>query len=417
MYYSRRDFLKLSGAASIAFAIGLSACDEKFKPLAISNNDKINIGLVGCGQRGLDQILKGVRYLNDYHLHSVCDVIDYQMERVSEYINYPVKHYNDYRELVLNPEIDLVIVATPLKWHFEICKAALLANKHVMCEKVMTFTVDEARELEQIVAKSHKLFCVAFVLRNNPAYLVAKDLIVEGALGAVHHVNCTWNRNSDWRRPVKEPDKLVYFPTGEIMTQDKLLNWRMGTEFTCGIMSEILSHQVDAAEWLLSLGVAEQAVGFGSTSYWKDGRTSFDNVHTTLKYKDLIMSCNSVIYNAYEDYKLEILGRNGTIVLSMSSGVFIPEQIVDKKLKNQLDAVTGASYKIIKKSEGRKLKRENPVNEYYSKYVESFDLDTLMSYHEFAQCIRNNKPTPISVTEGLINVRNIVLANNSINRI
>ena len=402
MNNERRNFIKLSALGGAVIAFGFSACEnKKYVPKQVNATDRINVGLVGCGQRGVDQVLEGLKHLNEYKIVAFCDVIPEHMDRASDQLPYQVKQFLDYREMVIQNEVDLVIVATPLKWHFPVCKAALLANKHVVCEKMMTYTIEEAVELERLVKQSGNLFKVSYEARNNPAYQIARDLVSEGAIGDVIHVDCTWNRRSSWRKDIRNPNKIINFPTGEQISRERLLNWRMSTEFSGDLMGEIVSHNLDAAQWILSSGPLKSACGVGKISFWKDGRNTFDNIHAVLDYgNDLAISCNSILSNVKEGYKVSIYGRNATIQLSLGGGVIIPELKQDKKLREQVDALSGASYKLIGKIEERKLTLKDPARDYYSQWVKGYLLDTLMGYKEFAQCIVENKPSPIPVVDG-----------------
>lgn len=409
----RREFLASLGLISAGMSLGLSSCKEKYKPQLFSANDKINIGLVGCSQRGVNQVWEGMQHLSEYRMLAICDVLDDKLEWAASKMPSDVKQYKDYRELIVNPDIDLVIVAVPLHWHFEVSKAALLAGKHVVCEKSMTQTIAQAIELEKLVQQSNRIFKVSYEVRNNPAYQVAKELVDTGVLGEITHANCTWNRRSSWRRKIKNGGQRVEFPTGEVTTRDRLLNWRMSMEYGGGLMGEILCHSLDATEWILGTDHLKRATGFGNIAFWKDGRESFDNIHANLEYdNNLIISCNSILYNAKESYNLSIYGRNATIKLDLGSGKIIPEAVRDESIKEDLDAITGASYKLIKKSPDRQLKtnKENAAYIYYGKFVEGYKLDTLMGYRKLAADIRAGKVYH-TATHGKHNAIACIMAN------
>lgn len=416
MAEERRNFMRLSVLGGTAMALGLASFKEKaFIPNKIRANDKINIGLVGCGDRGVDQILRGLKHLDYYKVVAICDVIPAQMDRVIKHVSNPVKRFLDYRELVVQEEIDMVIVATTLKWHFSVCKAALLANKHVVCEKMMTFDIQEAIELERLVRQSGKLFKVSFEARNNPAYIHAKELVSSGAIGKVIHADCTWNRRGSWRRKIEQPMDIVEFPTGEKISRERLLNWRMYTEFSGDLLGEVVCHSFDAAQWILNSGHVNSAVGIGKTSYWKDGRNTYDNIHAVFDYdNDLIINCNSILSNINEDYRLSIYGRDATIRLSLSGGILIPEESYGKNSNMLTDAMSGAT-NISKNDESENwvLGMKNAARAHYGQWVGGYILDTLMGYKNFAVSILENKPSPIPVNDGKHSSIAIHMANKS----
>lgn len=410
---NRRQFLAELGLVSGGLILGLSACKEKYKPVMVGANDKINVALVGCSARGIHQIWRGMKHLHEFQMVALCDVIQDRMDSAATIMPPNIKKYRDYRELVLNPEIDLVIVATPQKWHFEISKAAILAGKHVVCEKSMTQTIEQAVELEQLALKYDKTFKVSYEVHNNPAYQSAKDLVQKGVLGEIIHVDCTWNRRSSWRKEIKRGDELINFPTGEVSTRERMLNWRMSMEYGGGLMGEILCHPLEAAEWILEPGHIQSATGVGNIGFWKDGRSSYDNIHANLHYDDnLIIACNSILSNALEDYTLSIYGRNASIKLGLSTGKLIPEAVKDESLNAEVDAITGASYKLVKKSEDRVLRSadDDEVRNYYKQFVDGYWLDTLMGYKNLAADMKAGKRVNTATT-GKYNAIACIMAN------
>ena len=402
------------GLVTAAAGLGLTACKEKFQVPVVGANEKINVGLVGCSQRGVDQVWQGMQHLQEYRMHAICDVLDDKLEWAASQMPDAVKQYRDYRELVLDPEIDLVIVSVPLYWHFEVSKAAILAGKHVVCEKSMTKTTEQAVELERLAGEHSTSFKVSYEVRNNPAYMAAKELVQKGVLGEILYANCIWHRRSSWRRKIDNPDQIVEFPTGEITTRDRLLNWRMSMEYGGGLMGEILCHPLDAAEWILDCGPLQRASGHGNIGFWKDGRDSFDNIHANLVYdNNLIIGCSSILSNALEGYTLAIYGRNATIKLDLSSGKLIPEAVKDEKqLREDVDAITGASYKLIKKSPDRILRSagEDAAYAYYSDYVNGYILDTLLGYRQLAASLKAGEKVNTS-RQGKYNALACILAN------
>lgn len=416
---SRREFLGLSTVTGLGIALGLPSCKGKYKPESVNPNDKINVGLVGCGERGIDQIWAGMKYLDEYQMVAICDVLEDRLDKAEQLIPNEVKKFRDYRRLIENNEVDLVIVAVPLKWHFQISKAAILANKHVVCEKSMTFTIEEAIELEKLAGEQGKSFRVAFDKRNTPVNIVARKLVENDIIGDILHADCTWNGRNNWRRDVENPHQIIEFPTGEKMSRDSLLNWRMSKDIGGGLMGEKICHQLDTVEWILNTGHVNKASGFGNIGFWKDGRTSFDNIHVNLEYdNDLVISCNSMLSNSRRGYSISIYGTNGTIELDFSSGKFYPEVTDMKELDDKIDAVTGASYKLIKSAPERKLKedKEDIEHAYYSQFVGGYKLDTLMGYKKLAKNIMSNGPFPNTATKGKYNSIAVIMANNAMHQ-
>ena len=110
-------------------------------------NDRINIGVIGCGGRGTG-VAKEIAKAGETHnarIAMVCDVYQKRVNANAEY--HKVKGTLDYREVLDNPEIDAVYIATPDHWHAPIAIAAMDDGKDVYLEKPMVHTIDEARQL------------------------------------------------------------------------------------------------------------------------------------------------------------------------------------------------------------------------------------------------------------------------------
>ncbi len=144
---------------------------------------------------------------------------------------------NDYRELIADPEIDAIHICTPNASHFQMSKDALLGGKHVLCEKPLATSVDEARELVSIAADGKLRNCVCHNLRYYPMVQQMRRMREDGELGAVLVVQGTYSQ--DW---------LLYQTDW---------NWRI-EEKSGGplrVMADIGSHWFDMAEHVTGLKV------------------------------------------------------------------------------------------------------------------------------------------------------------------
>lgn len=153
-------------------------------------------------------------------------------------------HETNYRRLIERDDVDLVDVATPGNTHREIAVAALEAGKHVLCEKPLANTLDEAREMLEAARRAGTVNMVCFNYRRAPAVQLAKKLIEEGRLGEVRH----------WR--------AVYLQDF-ILDPDLPLIWRFRKEVAgSGALGDLGAHLVDLAHFLVGpiagvVGVSE----------------------------------------------------------------------------------------------------------------------------------------------------------------
>jgi len=323
---SRRTFIKHSGL----IAGGLILNDKLFA--AISKNDfkSINIGIIGCGDRGTG-IMKVMKELPKlFKITAICDTLDFRLKHAIEIE--PAKSYKNYLSLLEDKNIDAVIIATPLNLHFEIAKAALDANKHVYLEKTMTHDIVQALELAAITLKhSKQILQVGHQYRSSPLYYKVKDMIDKGYLGKVTQVDARWDRNWNWRRPLPNPGL------------EREINWRMYKEYSGGLPAELLSHQIDFINWAFDTQ-PDQIYATGGIDNYKDGRETYDNIQATLRYEKegMIGNFGATCSNQKDGYLFKIKGTKGTISLLMNEGVYYPENTTRKELET-VDGVTGAT--------------------------------------------------------------------------
>ena len=107
----------------------------------------------------------------------------------------PKRAYSDYKTMIENElnlpadkRIDFVSITVPNNWHFPIARDFLEAGFHVMCEKPMTLTVKEARDLQKVVKKTRRVFALAHCYTGYPMVKLARDLVGQGELGKIRKV-------------------------------------------------------------------------------------------------------------------------------------------------------------------------------------------------------------------------------------
>lgn len=139
----------------------------------------------------------------------------------------------DWRRLLERDDIDVIDVVTPNNMHAEVAIAAAEAGKHVICEKPLAMTVEEAVRMREAVAKSHVTGLICHNYRFAPAIQFAKSLIESGRLGRIYHVRAQYLQ--DW---IMDPE----FP----------LVWRLRKEVTgSGALGDIAAHIIDLARFLV----------------------------------------------------------------------------------------------------------------------------------------------------------------------
>jgi predicted dehydrogenase len=141
------------------------------------------VGLGGWGRN----LLRNFAALEGSDLRWACDA-DREARAMHAPAHPGVRFTADYQELLDDPELEAVVLATPVPTHFELARQALEAGKHVMVEKPMTWRAAEARELRELVRSSGRVLMVGHLLRFHPAVDKLRELIDSGELGAVRYV-------------------------------------------------------------------------------------------------------------------------------------------------------------------------------------------------------------------------------------
>ncbi len=149
----------------------------------------IKIGLIGCGAWGKN-LLRNFSNLPGCVLLSCCDENPKQIESLCP--SYPkVEFTRNHKEIIDNPNLDAVVIATPPATHFKLCKAAILADKDVFVEKPLVLDTEKGEELVQLAEKKKRVLMVGHIMEYHAATLKLKEYIDKGELGEIYYVYST----------------------------------------------------------------------------------------------------------------------------------------------------------------------------------------------------------------------------------
>ncbi|RPA69150.1 gfo/Idh/MocA family oxidoreductase [Cyclobacteriaceae bacterium YHN15] len=325
----RRDFVKLGTLLSAGTALPFSLASA----LNFPDKDKVyTIGILGYGDRGsgLHQVLNNMP--DQFQVQGICDNLPLRLEAAKKKYPSGIQFHEDYRSLLDQKDLDVILVSTPLYLHFEHAKAVLESGKDLFLEKTMVFTIDQAIELDKLSKKYPKqTIQIGHQYRYSPLYFKVKEMIQDGWLGKVTQVEARWDRNHNWRRPLPSPDL------------ERQINWRMYKEYSGGLVAELLSHQMDFIHWAFETNPSS-VYGVGGIDHFRDGRETYDNVQVTLRYdkEGMVGNFGATCSNQYDGYSFKIKGSKGMVSLLTNEGVFYPEPEVKAELE-QVDGVSGAT--------------------------------------------------------------------------
>ncbi len=151
----------------------------------------VKIGIIGCGGIANGKHMPSLAKVEGVEMVAFCDLIIERAERArAQYGTPDAKVYTDYRDLLADPEIEVVHVLTPNRSHADISIDALHAGKHVMCEKPMAKTAADAKRMVEAARKTGKKLTIGYQHRQKAPARYAKEYIEGGELGEIYYANC-----------------------------------------------------------------------------------------------------------------------------------------------------------------------------------------------------------------------------------
>jgi len=274
--FNRRQFLKLTSAASLAAPLLLSSTQAA--PGQKGPNDRITLGFIGTGTQGRG-LLNNFLNQPGTQVLAVCDVDTTRREHHRKIVEefYSIKQdkefkgcseYKDFEELLGRKDIDAVVIATPDHWHAFIAIAACKARKDIYCEKPLSLTIHEARAMVNAARKHERVFQTGSMQRSMSEFRKACELVRNGRIGKIKQVivdvggpskpcdlpeeamepGLNWER---WLGPAPlRPYNSVLSPRG---VHKHFPDWRNYREYSGGMMTDWGAHHFDIAQWGLGM--------------------------------------------------------------------------------------------------------------------------------------------------------------------
>ncbi len=322
---SRRRFLfSAMAAASAARVFGA--------------NDRIRLGLAGCGGRG-NHLINMANRNGGVEWVAVCDVWDQRCDQTAERLGVPVQKVVDYRALLDRKDIDAVIVATFDHMHSRITCDACAAGKDVFVEKPMTSLPMQGLEIVEAARRSRRIVQVGVQQRSIPHFVEAKQRFFDsGAIGKVNMVRTVWNGNRGYLE--KPPAGTEQKPPG--LDWDACLGWLPKTpwdpkryfnrfaywDFSSGGQTGgLFVHMVDVAHWYLGLTKSRSAVALGGIYQYPDGRDTPDNINAVVEYPDnLLVTFEASLTEPAEEADIVFHGSGGRLSIFRNGYRFQPAE-------------------------------------------------------------------------------------------
>lgn len=380
---TRRDFLKGSVVTAAAIGLGSVGVFSHAEAEMIGPNDTINAAIIGIGSQGGMLLERAVKVPN-VKMVACCDIQPSHLQHALD-IAKGSEGYKDYRQVLDRKDIHAVIIAVPIGLHAQIAIDALRAGKNVLSEKMMAYSIEDARQMARVARQTGKKLQIGHQRRSNPNYQHAHNMVMDGLIGKITHVRAQWNRNASWRRPVAKD------------STEELTNWRLYRKSSQGLMAELGSHQIDVVNWMIG-EVPSSVVGIGGLDYYKDGRDILDNVQLVYKYPSGVkFTYQSITTNQFDGATEEIMGTKGTMVLSEGPCVFYHEPKTDEEVWESMahkDTSGGKSGIILDASKSPRLQKEAAKGSAIAGADKLKKDAYLLEIEEFFQTIRDGHEPP-----------------------
>jgi myo-inositol 2-dehydrogenase / D-chiro-inositol 1-dehydrogenase len=315
---SRRHFLKTSGTAALAAAVGARLA----RPTFAANTDTLRIGLIGCGGRGTGAASQALHADSNVILTAVADVFSERIQgslnelkrQAPDRVRVEVDHQFvglDAYEKVLSSGVDVVLLTTPPGFRPQHFKAAIAAGKHVFCEKPMATDAPGVRSVLATAeeAKKKNLAVVAgFCWRYDYARREFYKRIHDGAIGDLRAVYATYLTG-----PVKPMPRADQRPPGMSDVEWQLRNWYNFVWLSGDGLVEQACHSIDKIAWAMNGMLPVKAVGNGGRQIPNNEGNIYDHIDVFYEYQNGVRAfmAQRQISNCYSDNSDYLMGATG----------------------------------------------------------------------------------------------------------
>lgn len=334
---SRRQFLNTT--ARSASLLGVASTVLVARRNVLGANERLGVGFIGVGGRGMTHVntVKGLIGAGEAaQIVAVSDTWAFRREEAARQTG--ARIYPKYRDLLADPKVDVVCIATPDRLHVPQALEAIRAGKDVYCEKPMGHWAqfDLSKEFFHETHRLKRIVQIGNQANSSPEWTKVGDLIRQGAIGKVQHVQAGFYRYGDWGERMPIPDRTAR-PGPELdwegflgdapkvpFTVDRFFSWRKYLDYAGGPCTDLFPHVFTPFVNLLDLRYPTLAVATGGIfRYTTYDREVPDTFNMCLDYPhplSVVMVCT--LTNEHQTDPA-IRGDEGTIVLQTdwSSGV------------------------------------------------------------------------------------------------
>jgi predicted dehydrogenase len=334
---NRREFLKVSSAAGIALCAAGSAAAQ-----AAGENKRV--GLIGCGWYGKSDLCRLIQ-VAPVEVVSLCDVDRDMLSEAAELIasrqqsKRKPRVYSDYRQMLAEKDLDIVLVGTPDHWHALPMIAAVESGADVYVQKPISVDVIEGQAMLEAARKHQRVVQVGLERRTTPHLIEARnDIVKAGKLGTVGVVEiyCYFSgrgANPPDTAPPANLDYEMWTGPAPMRPYNELVHprgWRNFMEYGNGVLGDMGVHMLDMTRWMLGLGWPISVSSSGGIQVYKEGKANISDTQTAIfDYGSLQVVWQHRTWENAPDPKYywgaTFHGDKGTLKASVNCYDFIPQ--------------------------------------------------------------------------------------------
>ena len=338
----RRQFLS-SGAAGIALSasgLALPYADEKAR----------RVGLIGCGWYGKADLLRLIQ-VAPVEVVSLCDVDKTMLSEAADIVSTrqvskkKPRTFHDYREMLKQKDLDIVLIAPPDHWHALIMIEAVKSGVDVYCQKPISVDIAEGKAMLAAARKYNRVVQVGTQRRSTPHLIEARDQIVKtGKLGkiALVEICCYYHMRATSNPPDTAPpanlDYEMWTGPAPMRPYNSLVHprtWRAFMEYGNGIVGDMCIHMLDMVRWMMDLGWPTRVASNGGILVDKASKANISDTQTaTFDFPEVKVVWTHRSWGSSPDPKYPwaatFYGDKGTLKAGVMGYDFIPEGGTEK---------------------------------------------------------------------------------------
>jgi predicted dehydrogenase len=281
--FNRRDFIKRAAVGTAGVSLAMSGVGTGS---VLGANDRIRLGLIGCGRQGRDNMGHFIRH--GVEVAAVCDVYEPNLQKGLAAAGGKAKALKDFRQVLDDKDIDVVIVATPDHWHALPTVMACQAGKDVYVEKPISVAVEEGKKMVEAARKYKRVVQVGLWQRSNLHFQKAVQLVQDGLIGKVTFVR-TENYSNIYPEGIGNPPDSdpppgldwdmwlgpapkVPFNWNRFGVGDRWSTFRYFYDYANGWPGDWGVHRLDIVQWAMRVDGPHTITASGRKFYLKDPR-------------------------------------------------------------------------------------------------------------------------------------------------